>query len=328
MRARRATTRGAVLAAAALAAAAAVPATTAGAATSAPEGAASAAADGKFRQIKVPNGTKYTPASEKDSEKVKVILELAGDSVGDRMAVAVAAGRTLSSADRTAQRSRLKSSQQAVVDVVTSRGGEVLASYQDAYNGLAVKVTRGDLAALRRTPGVVSVQAVGMHKLDNVNSVKYIGGSRAWNFTGATGRGTKVAVIDTGIDYTHANFGGKGTEAAYDGNDRDVVEAGTFPTSKVAGGYDFVGDAYAADDPDHDVPVPDRDPLDCEGHGSHVAGSAAGKGVTDDGETFRGPHQDQQQPAVRRRRRQGARRRGARPLPGRLQRAGRQGRPS
>jgi len=35
--------------------------------------------------------------------------------------------------------------------------------------------------------------------------------------------------------------------------------------------------------------VPDPDPLDCNGHGSHVAGTAAGFGVNGDGTTFLGP---------------------------------------
>ena len=33
----------------------------------------------------------------------------------------------------------------------------------------------------------------------------------------------------------------------------------------------------------------DNDPLDCNGHGSHVAGTAAGFGVNSDGSTFTGP---------------------------------------
>ena len=38
----------------------------------------------------------------------------------------------------------------------------------------------------------------------------------AWAGAGVHGEGIKVAVIDTGIDYTHANFGGPGTVAAFD----------------------------------------------------------------------------------------------------------------
>ena len=102
----------------------------------------------------------------------------------------------------------------------------------------------------------------------------------------------KVAIIDTGVDYTHADFGGPGTEAAFDANDSTVVEPGSFPTAKVVGGYDFVGDAYGAeaDDPADRIPKPDPDPLDCNGHGSHVAGIAAGQGVLADGTTYHGPY--------------------------------------
>jgi subtilisin family serine protease len=37
----------------------------------------------------------------------------------------------------------------------------------------------------------------------------------ALHAVGATGAGVKIAVIDSGIDYTHRNLGGPGTTAAY-----------------------------------------------------------------------------------------------------------------
>jgi subtilisin family serine protease len=70
---------------------------------------------------------------------------------------------------------------------------------------------------------------------------------------GYLGEGITVAVIDTGIDYTHPSLGG-----GY----------GT-PDSKVVGGFDFVGDDYTGSN----TPIPDPDPMDsCNGHGTHVAG--------------------------------------------------------
>ena len=59
------------------------------------------------------------------------------------------------------------------------------------------------------------------------------------------GTGVSVAISDTGIDYTHPMLGGGG-----------------FPNAKVIGGYDF-GD----DDPD---------PMDCNNHGTPLAGIVAG----------------------------------------------------
>jgi subtilisin family serine protease len=112
------------------------------------------------------------------------------------------------------------------------------------------------------------------------------------------GNKVKIAVIDTGIDYTHANFGGPGTVAAFEAADaKDTQPAdpalfGPKAKTKVKGGYDFVGDDYNADPDDpayQPVPHPDPNPLDCNGHGSHVAGTAAGYGVLSDGTTYKGP---------------------------------------
>jgi minor extracellular serine protease Vpr len=76
---------------------------------------------------------------------------------------------------------------------------------------------------------------------------------------GITGAGVKVAVIDTGIDYTHPDLGG------------------CFGTGcRVVKGYDLVGDLYDANT--NPFPVPDPDPMDCAGHGTHVSGIIGANG--------------------------------------------------
>ncbi|CAN5533127.1 hypothetical protein BH10BDE1_BH10BDE1_17920 [soil metagenome] len=110
------------------------------------------------------------------------------------------------------------------------------------------------------------------------NSVKFIGGEEA-HARGIRGQGIKVGIIDTGIDYTHAMFGGLGTEAAYKAVNPNEPNAG-FPSAKVVGGVDLVGTTYdsAAVDFNRTIPLLDANPIDEAGHGSHVAGTVAGKG--------------------------------------------------
>ena len=109
--------------------------------------------------------------------------------------------------------------------------------------------------------------------------------------TGYTGKGVKIVVLDTGIDYTHADLGGPGTKEAYEkAKASDTIPEGTYDPKKFLGGYDLVGDDYNSAKKETSTPHPDANPLDCGGHGSHVAGTAAGYGVNADGSNFHGDY--------------------------------------
>ena len=228
------------------------------------------------------------------TRSANVILELAAEPVAVRSADAQAVGQTLTRDQKQAIRTQVKLGQDALKTQIAGAGASVQRQYQDAYNGIRVRVSLRNLPKLAALPGIVAVHPVRIYHKNLTTAVPFTGVPAAWGDYGYTGKGVKIAIIDSGIDYTHADFGGPGTTAAFDNNDPTIIEPGTFPTAKVAGGTDLVGDAYDPEstDPNLFTPHPDPDPIDCITfeHGTHVAGIAAGEGVKADGTTYTGPY--------------------------------------
>ena len=130
----------------------------------------------------------------------------------------------------------------------------------DLINGLSIDLPRGQLKQLEKAGGVKHVEldhkitafdhagSTGDLEYENAWGVEHIG-TRPVHLAGNTGQGIKLAVIDTGLDYIH--------------DDPDNVPYVVDPEflSNYSGGYDFVNN--------------DSDPMDDNGHGTHVAGTIA-----------------------------------------------------
>lgn len=128
-------------------------------------------------------------------------------------------------------------------DLVRKNGGTVRHTHK-LVPAISTKLTPAAINALSKHKDVLVIEPDGIiqavdAELDAVWGVKKIGAGIAHTSNPAyTGLGVNVAVIDTGVDYNHPDL-----QANY------------------RGGYDFVNG--------------DSDPMDDNGHGTHVAGTIA-----------------------------------------------------
>lgn len=172
-----------------------------------------------------------------------------------------------------------------------------------ALSGVAVRADAASLRKLAEQSGSVAHITILTPKkaLDatngsgeapaNKNNDQLVNAVKTWEQTGKTGKGVNIAVVDTGLDYTHADFGGAGTTEAYQTALSSTADPLTDPKvsklldkTKFKGGYDYAGATYNPNAGNNN-PTPDANPIDGQGghHGTHVAGTALGYGVKADG---------------------------------------------
>ncbi len=121
--------------------------------------------------------------------------------------------------------------------------------FHKVFSGAQLEVPRKYLSYLSGLEYVKKIHIDNKVHIDLDESVPLIKADKVWNTFNNRGKGIKVSIIDTGIDYLHEALG-QGFGAGY----------------KVIGGYDFVNN--------------DDDPMDDNGHGTHVAGIVAANSST------------------------------------------------
>ncbi len=138
----------------------------------------------------------------------------------------------------------------------------ILGEYSDVFNGIALNLSDKDAEKIKDLPGVRKMHPNVAVRTALMDSVPLMKADAVWqlsdsNGNSVTGKNVTIAIIDTGVDYTHPDLGG-------------CLGAGC----RVIGGYDFYNK--------------DSNPMDDNGHGTHVAATAAGSGTLPDGRSIKG----------------------------------------
>ncbi|NDJ61980.1 MAG: S8 family serine peptidase [Chloroflexi bacterium] len=247
-----------------------------------PEGTANIA-DVARRSVVLDNGNLLVMVELADQPAVTAFIQAGGRLAGPAADAAA-----------QAQQAVVQQAQAAFIASLPSAGinAQMIAQTSYLVNIVSLGVPQAQLDTLANLSGVRNVFPVRRYEREDSTSVPLVGAPDAWNsglLGGAfTGQGSIIAVVDDGLDYTHRAFGGDGNFPV-NPDDRDTIADGGFPSAKVIGGFDFVGDDFVGDN----LPVPDPDPIGCPipdgiGHGTSVAGVAAGFGLNADGTTYVG----------------------------------------
>jgi minor extracellular serine protease Vpr len=193
------------------------------------------------------------------SQMTSVIVELKEQSIVE----AKHKGKNQTKANLTKARNQVKADLNKAV-----KAAKVNREYDYVFSGFSVELPANQIPALLALPGVKAVYPNLTYTVGSVGegevipeeayspemfaSAPHIGANAAWS-AGVTGKGVKVAVIDTGADYTHPDL------------------AHAFGSYK---GWDFVdNDADPQETPKDDPRGASTD------HGSHVSGTVAANGT-------------------------------------------------
>ena len=229
----------------------------------------------------------------------QVFVEVSGQGAADAAAVAGAnAPGEQKTAARTA-RLAAKNRSASVFGIARAKDSKARQLFQvaNALPGFAVDADAAAINAMASSGEVVKIAPLVPKRLENSNGEELTNVLRTWQYTGNLGADVRVGILDTGLDFTHADFGGRGTMAAWNEAHADNTDPDWYTTltalgrAKIGGGYDFAGDDYDADPAAADyqpVAHPDPDPIGCDPHGTHVAGILAGYGENTTAATFTG----------------------------------------
>ncbi|MFF2877892.1 S8 family serine peptidase [Gottfriedia sp. NPDC057991] len=236
------------------------------------------------KELQNKNKVSEAKANLKASDKVRVIVELDGQSPIEYATKQGKLFKDLSESQKSSLYAKVDSQQSSVKSKLQSKGINInyKKQFTTAFNGFSGVVEFGDVAKIEATSGVKSVYLANEYNRptaepstpDMTKSHQFIQSKETWKDTGFDGKGMVISIIDTGIDPTHRDF--KLTDPSKEDLTKDSVAQivkdkalpGKFYTDKVPYGYNYY---------DQNSIVTDLGP-GASMHGMHVAGITAANG--------------------------------------------------
>ena len=176
-----------------------------------------------------------TPNGLRAGDQVRIVVELEdAPLLADSQAVRSFDSVTdyLNSTQAQRQEAALSAQRSKVIRALERSGMQLQVNYEYSavFNGFAVTAAYGDLEAIQNTAGVKDAFVAESHPLVEplsadiqlADSVPMIGGD-IMHAEGYTGKGTVVAILDTGLEIDHEAFQGQVNGPKYDQSDINTL---------------------------------------------------------------------------------------------------------
>lgn len=219
----------------------------------------------------------------KDSDVVRVILELEGEAIIEKATTKGLKVSDISKSEIQSLQKKILKEQASIQSKIKSKGikFDIINTFTNITNGFSINTTLGEAKKLEEIPGVKSVTIANEYDRPEPlmnNSGDITETPVAWA-NGYTGEGTVISIIDSGVDSAHKDL--VLTDAGKAELDKSEVEGivnekslpGKYYTEKVPYGYNYMDENYE---------IRDLGPEASE-HGMHVAGIAGANGDVESG---------------------------------------------